>query len=511
MAQDVNSPRYLPTYQGSNKPITGAHGNVGPNTAGLAIYGRSINGYLDGLDRFTNGLYNIARAYHAVREDRNTRDTNTLTEMLIRDRRLDTFANSDGKKADNLMASEGEWLSEARDYVLKNSGLDNEMAGDIFDKHAQNYLDRVGAHMLQQNAIAEENSKYAAVVNAQNALAESQVGDFSAYAEYSAFVNQTYGEISKDGIKAKSAGLDVLIDTWSAQNPSATLSWFNKNKGQLREVMGREFADVSRAMDRVRNRIDAQVSRAETAERRRVLMAAKSQKLVDDRVLEEQITSMLDDPNFDIRTADEAAKQAGASGEMRLKMLKTFKSFDDNTNAASREANDANYLLKMDRGDFTDQDKQMMQNDLAEGKLSMAGYNRVLSREKELAKVEEEGLGEHLKLANKAIQLAFADDSPFAMGQREGKSKAINAQQALLKHLNSLNTTQQKLEALDTNNPKSYASILINSGRASSNNPLDRMLEQSGQGASTYVPPPPISPTKPNMSVEEFMKQSGPK
>ena len=505
---------YLKTV--ATRQVTGITGSFSPDTSGFTAYTNSFDRYVGSLEKANNSLVNVLKTYHGIRENRDMRDTDTLSDKMIRDRRIDIFASKTGKDADNLMQSEEEWAAQARDAIIEQSGLSAEMAGDIFDKHAASYLDRVGSYMLEQNVVAEKNSKFAAAVNAQNNLALSGVGDFKAYADYAAKIDSIYGPISPDGIKMRETGMDVLIESWCAQDPRATMQWFNQNKNGLRQVLGRDFADVSKAMERVERKLDSQASRAEVQAQRQQRLSDKAQKRADNDYISEGLKSLAsDDPNFDVNKYIHDGQAKGISGQAMMSVLKASRNEENLDVKKVQRDLDSMYYAKAAGGDLTPSDEEAMFGHVADGKMTSSSATKIIETASRLKKVEEKGLTPVYKMAVGQLKNTMAPRGGFEPINPKAQFKFQQTEAALFKYVDSLSTADQKFKALDLNDSNSYINQLIKANQ-DSRPPADRMMDLTSpvtdvMGWQPKLPDmgtPAVEPRKPGESFSDYQKRT---
>ena len=514
MPTSPDSPSFLPIS--SQRKVVGVSGGFSPDLSGYAAYANSFDRYLSNVDKLSGSAVNVLKSYHAVREHRDARDTDTLTDKMIRDRKMDVFASKTGKGADGLLQSEEEWIVQAREAVIKQSGLSAPMAGDIFDKHAASYLDRVGSYMLEQNIVAEQNSKFAAAVNAQDNLALSKVGDFQAYANYSAKINEIYGPISKEGIKARAEGIDVLIESWVSQSPQGTMKWFNANKGQLREVMGREFADVSKAMERVERKLDAQVSRAEVQAQRRARLNEAAQKRADNQYLSEGLKALAsDDPNFDVNQFIKDGEAKGISGQALMSMLKASRNEENLDLKKIQNDLGGMYYSKAAAGELTSADEEAIFNHVANGKMTATDANRVTEAKSRVTKIGEKGLQPAYKMAVTQLKTVMAPRGAFEQANPKAQFKFQQTEAALANYVNSLQSPEAKMSALDLTKPNSYINQLIQANK-DARSPTDKMMDLTSpitdvmgwQPQQPDMGTPTVEPRKPGESFKDYKKRT---
>lgn len=487
-ADPQSGSRYLPGY---SRQVIGTSGPTTPNTSGFDFEARLRDSWWKDIEKFTGAATNLAATYYDIREKRDIRDTNTLINETLRQRKLDIFTTKTGKNADNLLEEENAWQIEARENIIKQSGLGANIAATLWDKKAQDYMTRVGAFMLEQNRVAEANSKFAAMVDAQASLVMSPVGDFRAYAEYSAHMDELYGPLTKEGIQAKEKGIDVIIDSWTEQNPSATLKWFNQNKGQLREVMGREFPGVSRAMERVRNRLDSQMRRAEVQGQRNQRLAEKAQKAADKKFESDIITKILtDDDSIDIRQVLREGANSGVSGSSLLTVQKVFESRENiSTKDVSRTLR-STYQGKATTDGLTDEDVTNLTQSLANRQILPTDYQAIIAANSRTERADTQGIKELRKAALRHLKTAIAPRGAFDSINQTAENQYERLAAEVDKYVETLSSPNEKRMALDITNPNSYVMQIIQQN-AAGKTPIDRM-----RGAYS------TAPFDPNRSVK---------
>ena len=502
--------RYLPGYE---RQVIGAHGpNTGLDTSGFQYHTKLRGEFWRDVEVAAKSLTGVAQTYYAIREQRDIRDTETLIDSTLRQRKLDIFSSTSGKGADNLIESEKEWVEKTREDIIKQSGLGNVIANTLWEKKSQDYLTRVGAHMLEQNRAAEEQSKFAAVVGAQDDLAMSPVGDFKAYAQYSAKVASLYGHMSKEGIKAREQGIDVLIDSWTAQNPNATLGWFNQNKDGLREVLGREFSDVSRAMDRVHNRLESQMRKAEMQAQRSERLERQAQKEKDEKWESEQITKILaDDNDIDIRQTVKDGAANGVSGDKLLVVQKVFENRENVSLKSTSSTVRGMYQGKALEDGLTSEDRQSLIAMLADKKILPSDFQAIISADDRTKKAEAIGLRDIRKSAVQQLRTAIAPRGGLDQVNQTAEYAFNQYSRQLDIYVDSLDSPEAKRAALDIANPKSYVSQLITAA-AAGKSPIDRKRE--AYSMEPFNPNKPIKlpedkKARPGESFEDWEKRTG--
>lgn len=513
-ADPRSGPRYLPGYERQVVGAAGTGGSIVPIMDGYRYATKRKGEQWRDVELFTNALTDVSKAYYAAMEARDIRDTSVMIDETLRQRRLEVFSTATGKAADNLLASEDEWQKKTRDEIIKKSGLGSGIAKTLWDKKAQSYLDSVTGHMIQQHAIAEKNSKAAFVINAQNELALAGVGDFKAYAQYSALVNDTYGEGTVEALKAKEQGIDVVIDSWTAQNPGATLQWFNRNKEGLRQVLGREFSDVARAMERTENKLESRMRRAEMQAARNDRLAEKAQKKKDKEWLDEFLTDMIaEDPEkpVDINEQIKAGLDSGISGETLLKAQGAFEKQEKADLKKQSAQVSANFFATAVVEGLSGEEESNLNSALAAGTITAQDYNAVKRADKATKAAENTGLKEHRKIAVAQLKNAFAPRGAFDPVNQASEYKYQQAVSQLTAYADQCKTLEEKRRAYDILDKNSYVSQLIRANTAGLT-PQHRM--QKAYSMEPFDPDsritlPDNQQRKPGESLSDWKKRTG--
>lgn len=510
-ADPQSGSRYLPGYQ---RQVVGTSGATAPNTSGFRFAAQWADNFWKDVEKFTGAATNLAATYYDIREKRDIRDTETMINETLRQRKMDVFSTRTGKGADNILEDENAWQLQAREEIIKKSGLGSNIAASLWDKKAQDYLTRVGAYMLEQNRVAEANSKFASMVDAQADLTMSPVGDFKAYALYSAKMDNLYGPLTKEGIQAKEKGIDVLVDSWTEQSPQATLRWFNQNKDGLREVLGREFPGVANAMERVRNRLESQMRRAELQAQRNQRLAEQAQKRADRDYQSEAITKILSDDNeepVDIREIIRDGAAKGISGDTLLTIQQVFEKREKVSLKDASATLRSQFQSKASMEGLTEDDKQTLTKALAAGQIIPTDYQAILAADERTQKADTSGLKDLRKAALQHLKTAIAPRGAFDAVNQAAENEYEQAAAALDKYLDGLASPTEKRKALDITNPDSYV-MQLRSSVAGGRTPIDRM--RSGYSTQPFDPNKTIAlpqgqERKPGETPQQWRERTG--
>lgn len=503
--------RYLPGYQ---RQVVGTSGATAPNTSGFKFAAQWSDNFWKDVEKFTGAATNLAASYYDIREKRDIRDTETMINETLRQRKMDVFSTRTGKAADNVLEDENTWQLEAREEIIKKSGLGSNIAASLWDKKAQDYLTRVGAFMLEQNRVAEANSKFASMVDAQADLTMSPVGDFRAYALYSAKMDNLYGPLTKEGIQAKEKGIDVLVDSWTEQDPQATLRWFNQNKDGLREVLGREFPSVANAMERVRNRLESQMRRAELQAQRNQRLSEQEQKRVDRQYQSDAITKILNDENeepVDIRQLIREGAAKGISGDTLLTIQQVFEKREKVSLKDTSGTLRSTYQARATMEGLTEDDKQTLAKALAAGQIIPADYQAILAADERTQRADSTGLKNIRRGALQHLKTAIAPRGAFDAVNQSAENRYERLAAELDKYVEGLSSLNEKRLAMDITNPNSYVMQLISQNAADST-PITRMRE--AYSTAPFDPNRPVSlpqnqERKPGETPQQWRERTG--
>lgn len=519
----TGSPQYLRTYDSQ----VGANiGGIRPNIGGYEAEVNAGSRNAAQMKAFTDSVTKFMATYANIRQERDFRDTNTLTSQLIRDRKIDIFSSKRGKDADGLLEEEMEWALKTREQVLEQSGLARNRAGEVWDKQAEQYLDRISMYMVEQGIEADKQSRFAAVYEGQNQLALSNVGDFTAYAQYSALVNDMYGPLTQEAIVAKEQGIDVLIDSWVAQNAGATVGWFKTNKAGLREVLGREFSSVNKAMERAENVLESRVRRQELYAARADRLRAQEQKRIDSEWSNKQLTNLLNseidpetgEPTYDINKVIKDGTDKGISGDALMDIYKATDSYERGNTKRTDNALRNTYMAMAGDGEFKEEAQTEMRKLLAENKVSATTYSQCMTEQGKAEKRQNEGINEQYKTASNYIKNAIAPRGGMDSVNQAAENKRLKVQAQFDNYLNSLDKPKDKIVAMNINDPNSYINQLLGVNTEGIT-PSDRLRDSFSQTPfdptwtpvlpSEEVVVPEIVPRNPGESLKEYKARVG--
>lgn len=440
---------------------TGGSGGRGPGGQGINASYQSNIDFWRSLGNFAQSAAGAAQTYAEAVERRHLRDFETQVSSTIRQRGVDIKSTRKGALADNLLEDEQKWLNDSYSKLLQDSGLNAVQARQVWDKYSERYQMSIGTYMLEQAAIAEKESKYTATVEAQNSLVQAPVGDFNQYASYLGEIDRIYGPNSKQGQEAKELGLKQLMKTWAAENPRATLQWFNQNRDQLKEFLGRTYAAQAESVDKIHSQIEREQRRQESEALRYERLQLRAQRQADKDWGSTFLFRLAsDDPEFNVKEELENGVAMGVSPDVLLKAYKAVDKSEEKQKEAARKTDVAYYVVKAGQGELTDEDKESLNDDFVNGRIKSSEYTNIMNSDRRFQNNQERAIKPQIKLAKDALKNAISPGGQFGASPR-AKDRYIQAEQQLNSYLDLLSDPEAKIRALNVQNPDSYVNLLI--------------------------------------------------
>lgn len=281
-----------------------------PGAGGMAAQTSATVKYLDGLDSLFKSGHKIADTYAHIIEERDMRDADTYATKLFRERRIEVIQNVKGKAADGLLDREDQWQKDEFTKFCKEHKIDSKAAKQVWMKHADQYLDRTGAYMLEQQQAYDKQSRLASSDSVIDGLVDTSIGDVVAL-EIAFLKNaELFPNDPMLAEKQNDKAIMTQLGAWTRQNPAATIAWFNQNKEGLKKQFGQKFVNVSDMITRAENKIHAEAKHAEVMAARAARLEAKQKKEYSEKTLNDfltlamrgeadmaALTALTDDPN----------------------------------------------------------------------------------------------------------------------------------------------------------------------------------------------------------------------
>lgn len=294
-----------------------------PGAGGMAAQTSATVKYLDGLDSLFKSGHKIADTYAHIIEERDMRDADTYATKLFRERRIDVIQNVKGKAADGLLDREDQWQKDEFTKFCKEYKIDSKAAKQVWMKHADQYLDRTGAYMLEQQQAYDKQSRLASSDSVIDGLVDTSIGDVVslelAFLKNAELFPNDPMLVEKQNDKA----IMTQLGAWTRQNPAATIAWFNQNKEGLKKQFGQKFVNVSDMITRAENKVQAEAQHAEVMATRAARLKAEQKKEYSEKRLNDfltlamrgeadmpALTAVTDDPNVSSEDKSTAYKFA---------------------------------------------------------------------------------------------------------------------------------------------------------------------------------------------------------
>ena len=157
-------------------------------------------------------------------------------------------------------------------------------------KHADQYLDRTGAYMLEQQQAYDKQSRLASSDSVIDGLVDTSIGDVVSL-ELAFLKNaELFPNDPMLAEKQNDKAIMTQLGAWTRQNPAATIAWFNQNKEGLKKQFGQKFVNVSDMITRAENKVQAEAQHAEVLAAKAERIKAKEKKEASEKALNEFIT-----------------------------------------------------------------------------------------------------------------------------------------------------------------------------------------------------------------------------
>lgn len=226
-----------------------------PSASSMEAQSKYTRQYVAGLTGLVEGVGKVADAYWTAIEHREERDADSSATELFRQRRADIRQNVKGKGADGLLDRETEWTKDQFNKWVKDKGISTQAGKLIWEKHARQHLDKVGAYMIEQQAAYDKASRMRWVDNQIDNLAESKTGDMNWLKEVWRQAELTFPDDPMQAEKYIDKATTMAFGTWSARDPEGTLKWFDANSGEIAKVIGSKFPQAQKTMEVIRRRL----------------------------------------------------------------------------------------------------------------------------------------------------------------------------------------------------------------------------------------------------------------
>ena len=453
MAKEI--PRYLGDSQAAQVPT-----NAVPSASAMAAPMDAERSYIAGLGRLMGAADNFAQVFMDKIVERQTRDADVEMTKLFRDREMDIRRTKFGAQTDGLLTAEEEWSTKTAGELREKM----KVPGDIFDKlwhkHTSSYLNEMGTYQIQQQTIADKQSRAAYVDTLKDGLIRTPLGDISALTSYFEQVRATYPNDSIAAEKAIDDGILVAVQSWARDNPSATISWFRQNKKDLETVVGRQTIKIDTIVQQAENRIHAEASYRNSLETLAWTREQRAQKRADNEAFNDFITDAISGEMTDAKFYDYMGNQS-VSGDTRKNMYSFFQGMTKDDLSKINKAVYGDLMVSVYEDQADDVWVEKAQKAVAAGQITGSEYKTLINARDTLASKMDASIKPLLTDASKYIK-NYISPSNGLLGKTnpDAENKYLKVNQALYQEVSG-KTPEQVTKLLDYNNPNSFINKLI--------------------------------------------------
>lgn len=245
MAKEI--PRYFGNPQTDQVPV----GAV-PSASAMAAPADAERSFITGLGRLMGAADDFAQTFMDKIVERQARDADIEMTKLFRDREMEIRKTKLGAQTDGLLNAEEEWSNKTAGELREKMKVPGYIFDKLWHKHTSSYLNEIGTYQIQQQTIADKQSRAAYVDTLKDGLIRTPLGDVDALASYFEQVRKTYPNDSIAAEKAIDDGILVAVQSWARDNPSATIAWFRQNKKDLETVVGRQTIKIDTIISKLK-------------------------------------------------------------------------------------------------------------------------------------------------------------------------------------------------------------------------------------------------------------------
>lgn len=366
-------PDTLSTYKRKYSDAQIASGIRTPSTTAMKYQTSATYQYIESLDKFANAGMKLADTYFTAIANRDARDADTQATKLFRERRIQILQNVKGKDADGLLDREKEWAQQEFEKWKKDSKVSAVKATEIWRNHMDSYLDKTGAYMVEQQAAYDKQSRLQAADTTLDGLVDTKVGDIKALDNAMTKIKELFPNDPMLAEKTIDKAIMTAVSAWTRQSPAATISWFKKNKEDLKKRFGQKYVNVSDAVDRAEAKMEREIAHANVLAERADRIRRRQREEYSDKKFGEFMTLITRD-RTDI--GEVQAATYALTDDPNIKPEDKLKAFHvlQGLEKASIQAEDASK-----KGDF-EREYYRLHADLAAGNATMADITASASK-----------------------------------------------------------------------------------------------------------------------------------
>ena len=498
MAKEI--PRYFGDPQIDQVPV----GAV-PSASAMAAPADAERSFITGLGRLMGAADNFAQTFMDKIVERQTRDADIEMTKLFRGREMEIRKTKLGAQTDGLLNAEEEWSNKTAGELREKMKVPGYIFDKLWHKHTSSYLNEIGTYQIQQQTIADKQSRAAYVDTLKDGLIRTPLGDVDALTSYFEQVRKTYPNDNIAAEKAIDDGILVAVQSWARDNPSATIAWFRQNKKDLETVVGRQTIKIDTIIQQAENRIHAEASYRNSLESVAWTREQRAQKRADNAAFNDFITDAISGEMDDAKFYDYMGNQA-VSGETRKNMYSFFKGMAKDDMSKINKAVYGDLMVAVYENQADDQWVARAQKAVAAGQITGTEYKTLLNARDTIASKMDTSIKPMLTDASKYIK-NFISPSNGLMGKTnpDAENKYLKVNQALYREAQG-KTPEQVAKLVDFNDPGSFINKLIDANTSDKPNFRDAMSVPKTNWVPTIPEKgtPVISPDKVKRPGETF-------
>lgn len=420
--------------------------------------------YLTGLGRLVGAAGDFAKTYESIVDERIARDASTYASKVFRERRLQVLQTVKGEAADGLLNKEDEWAKGQYNKFREQYKLSGDMAEKIWGHYTEQYLDRTGAYQVEQQAVADKNSRFRAADAIVSDLASTPLGDTASIKEAFAKVDELFVNDYGSARAFKKEAFQSAVTLWSRQNPRKALAWFNSNQESLKQQFGRDFEDVTGIMLMAENRIKTEEAHAMAMADRQERLAEKARKTYEDKVVSDVFTLIARD-EFTLTDLHAVTDDPRLSGSLKASVFSAYtgvQSFKDSDQRRVAAEHERDFTIRINKaGGITPEIREDMLKSAELGNLGADEFRRLDAYGSQYAKAATPEIMPVISNVMSYFEDTYAQKSWIGQPpNREQVSQLASMKSTILKWSQDM-SPQEFIKATDLNDVNSPINKLI--------------------------------------------------
>lgn len=494
--------REIPRYLGQTQLIPA---NATPDASAVAAPANAERHFISGIGRLMNAADNFAQTFMDKVVERQTRDAQVELTKVFRQREMEVRKTRQGAQADNLLNDEDAWSKKTAGELRDKMKVPGYVFDKLWTQYSNGYLNEIGTYQVQQQAIADKQSRAAYVDTLKDGLVRTNLGDIDALTSYFEQVRNTYPNDAITAEKAIDDGILVAVQSWARNNPSATIAWFRQNKKDLEDIVGRQTIKIDTIVQQAENRIHAEAAYRNSLETLAWTREQRAQKRADNDAFNSFITQAMDGEMNDSAFYNYMGNTA-VSGETRQKMYNFFQTFTKNDMSKINAATYGSLMVDVFDGNADSTWESRAQNAVARGEITGSEFRTLMNSRETVMSKTDTAIKPLLTDASKYVK-NFISPSNGLMGATnpDAENKYLKVNQALYRAIEG-KSEAEVVKMLDYNDPNSFINKLIDANMAAKIDPRARMNIPKTNWIPT-IPGngvPVITPQKKRMAGETF-------